>query len=83
MGTAKKLVAPVQRRLLVITARRFYLEDRSKTEIAEELGVSRFKVARLLEQARVTGVVTITVHDQNGSPMAPTPRLREGTSVAA
>ncbi|WP_129336335.1 sugar-binding transcriptional regulator [Cellulomonas endophytica] len=52
-----------ERRQMALAARRFFLEDRSKIEIAAELGVSRFKVARLLEQARETGVVTITVHD--------------------
>ncbi len=42
-------------------ARRFYLEDRSKVEIAEELGLSRFKVARLLAAARAAGIVRIQV----------------------
>jgi transposase len=38
--------------LTVAIARRFYLEGKSKVEIAAELGVSRFKVARLLDAAR-------------------------------
>lgn len=58
---------------MAIAARRFFLEDRSKVEIGHELGVSRFKVARLLEQARATGVVTITVHDSG----TPVPELAE------
>lgn len=49
--------------MLVRAARMYYVDDASKVEIAETLGVSRFKVARLLEQARERGVVTITVHD--------------------
>lgn len=49
---------------LVLVARRFYLEDKSKVEIAQELGCSRFKVARMLEHARELGVVTITLDDQ-------------------
>lgn len=53
-----------ERSQLVGVARRFYLEDRSKMEIADEYGVSRFKVARMLEQARALGIVTITLHDQ-------------------
>lgn len=53
-----------ERSQLVAVARRFYLEDRSKIEIADELGLSRFKVARMIEQARASGVVTITLHDQ-------------------
>jgi DNA-binding transcriptional regulator LsrR (DeoR family) len=50
------------RGLMVLAARRYYVDDVSKVQIADELGVSRFKVARLLEQARQTGVVTIAIH---------------------
>jgi DNA-binding transcriptional regulator LsrR (DeoR family) len=42
-------------------ARRFYLEGRSKTEIARELGLSRFKVARILDDARSAGVVDVQI----------------------
>jgi DNA-binding transcriptional regulator LsrR (DeoR family) len=52
----------LDRELLARVARRYYLDDASKVTIAEELGISRFKVARLLEKARETGVVTITVN---------------------
>ena len=43
-------------------ARRFYLNDESMVSISAELGVSRFKVARLLNEARETGLVTITLN---------------------
>lgn len=52
-----------ERSQLLAVARRFYLEDRSKVEIANELGISRFKVARMLDLARSQGLVTITLHD--------------------
>ncbi|MFW5418377.1 transcriptional regulator [Nocardiopsis sp. CNT-189] len=42
-------------------ARRFYLDGRSKVEIAEEFGLSRFKVARDLEAARSSGIVHIEI----------------------
>ncbi|WP_236700609.1 sugar-binding transcriptional regulator [Allosalinactinospora lopnorensis] len=42
-------------------ARRFYLEGRSKVEIAEEFGLSRFKVARILDLAREAGIVRIDI----------------------
>jgi DNA-binding transcriptional regulator LsrR (DeoR family) len=42
-------------------ARRFYLDGKSKVEIAQELGLSRFKVARVLEQARAAGLVSIEI----------------------
>lgn len=53
----------LDRAMAVRAARMFYLRDRSKVEIAEQLGVSRFKVARLLEHARATGLVRIEVED--------------------
>jgi DNA-binding transcriptional regulator LsrR (DeoR family) len=43
--------------------RRYFLDDRTKQEIAAELGISRFKVARLLREARARGVVRIEVLD--------------------
>ena len=42
-------------------ARRYYLDGRSKIEIAEEFDLSRFKVARLLEAARESGLVRIEI----------------------
>ncbi|MFF4173544.1 sugar-binding transcriptional regulator [Streptomyces sp. NPDC001744] len=42
-------------------ARRFYLEGKSKIQIAEEFGVSRFKVARVLETALERDLVRIEI----------------------
>jgi DNA-binding transcriptional regulator LsrR (DeoR family) len=47
-------------------ARRYFLDDRSKVDIAAELGISRFKVARLLDLARSEGIVSIRVRDPHG-----------------
>lgn len=55
--------ACTERVLAIRAARRFYVDDRSKVEIADELGISRFKVARLLEMARESGIVRITIDD--------------------
>ncbi|WP_375479846.1 sugar-binding transcriptional regulator [uncultured Jatrophihabitans sp.] len=52
---------PTEHVLLARVARGYYLEDRSKSDIADELGISRFRVARLLEAARREGVVSIEV----------------------
>jgi DNA-binding transcriptional regulator LsrR (DeoR family) len=52
---------PAQAVLAASIARRYYLDGRSKIEIAEELGVSRFKVARLLDIARESGLVHIEI----------------------
>lgn len=53
-----------------------YLEDRSKTDIAEALGVSRFKVARLIELARQHGIVRIQIDDDCGVDLDLSERLR-------
>jgi DNA-binding transcriptional regulator LsrR (DeoR family) len=52
---------PAQLVLTAAVARRYYVEDATKVEIAEEYGLSRFQVARLLDRARASGLVTITI----------------------
>lgn len=47
--------------LLSDIARRYFLADESKVDIAASLGISRFKVARMLTLARETGVVRISI----------------------
>jgi len=42
-------------------SRMYYLSDISKTEIGKRLGISRFRVSRLLEQARQEGTVRIQI----------------------
>ena len=48
-------------------ARQFYLEGVSKIDIADRLGISRFRVARLLEGARDAGMVRIEIGLPGGS----------------
>ena len=42
-------------------ARAYYLEDQSRIDIAAELGISRFRVARLPAAARNPGMVHIEI----------------------
>lgn len=42
-----------------LIAHRFYVLGQSKIDIAEEFGISRFKVARLLDAARASGLVRV------------------------
>ena len=56
---AKDEVGPAALVLTATVARRFYLDGESKSDIAEQLGLSRFKVARLLDRARDSGIVRI------------------------
>ncbi len=55
--------APPADELVLATriARRYFLDNRTKIEIADEFAISRFKVARLLDVARDRGIVTITI----------------------
>jgi DNA-binding transcriptional regulator LsrR (DeoR family) len=41
--------------------RRYYLDDASKMEIGQELGISRFKVARAIQEAKRLGLVRIEI----------------------
>jgi DNA-binding transcriptional regulator LsrR (DeoR family) len=52
---------PEHTRLLVEVSTDYYLDGRSKVEIAKHRGISRFQVARLLTEARENGVVRIEI----------------------
>ena len=54
-------LGPAELVLTAAVARRHYLHHRSKVQIAEELGISRFKVARMLDAAREMGLVRIEI----------------------
>lgn len=58
---ARRRMGPSEMVLAISVARRYYLEGRSKIEIAEEFELSRFKVARLLETAQDQGLVRIEI----------------------
>jgi DNA-binding transcriptional regulator LsrR (DeoR family) len=45
-----------------VVARRYYLEGHTRIQIAEEFGISRFKVTRMLDEAVESGMVEITIH---------------------
>ena len=48
---------------LAEVATAYFVQDLTKVDIAKNFGISRFQVARLLEEARANGVVSIEVHD--------------------
>jgi DNA-binding transcriptional regulator LsrR (DeoR family) len=54
---------PARLVLTASVARRYYLDGKSQVEIAHELGLSRFQVARLLDAARTSGLVRIEIAD--------------------
>jgi DNA-binding transcriptional regulator LsrR (DeoR family) len=59
-------IGPAEVVLTASVARRYYLDGRSKVDIAEEFGLSRFKVARLLDVARASGLVRIEIRHEGG-----------------
>ena len=58
---------PAELVLAARVARQFYLEGISKVDIADRLGISRFRVARLLDSAREAGMVRIEIGLPGGS----------------
>lgn len=62
---------------MVQVARLHYEHDVPRVEIAERLGISRFKVARLIARAREEGVVRITIDDHGVPDQILAERLRE------
>jgi len=51
----------VQNLIAALAAQAFYVEGKTKQQIGDELGISRFKVARILERAVEEGVVRFHV----------------------
>lgn len=74
---------PLQRLQASLVARRFYLQQQTKSQIADELGISRFKVARLIETALSEGIVRITVSDQGDLNTELAERLRQTYGIKA
>jgi len=74
---AGQSTGPAQVVLMASVARRYYLDGRSKVEIAGELGLSRFKVARLLDDARENGLVRIEIRHEGEIDVDLSAQLRE------
>jgi DNA-binding transcriptional regulator LsrR (DeoR family) len=72
----EKTAGPAALVLAATVARRYYLEGATKSEIATELGLSRFKVARLLEGARASGIVRIELESRGEVNLDLSVRLR-------
>jgi DNA-binding transcriptional regulator LsrR (DeoR family) len=54
-------IRPAELVLAASIARRFYLDGMSKVDIGQEFGISRFKVARILAEARERGLVRVDI----------------------
>jgi DNA-binding transcriptional regulator LsrR (DeoR family) len=74
---SEQVEGPARVVLTASVARRYYLDGRSKIEIAEEFGLSRFKVARLIDAARDSGLVRIEIRHQGVIDVDLSARLQE------
>ena len=61
---------------LAYVARRYYLDDQKQSDIAQELGVSRPLISRMLSEARELGIVEVTVHEPGARSGRAMDRLR-------
>jgi DNA-binding transcriptional regulator LsrR (DeoR family) len=52
---------PLQRIQAALAARRYFIGQQTKSKIAEDIGVSRFKVARLIDTAINQGIVRFNI----------------------
>ena len=68
---------PAELVLMAAVARHHYLDGRSKVQIADDLGLSRFKVARLLDAARECGLVRIEIGQVDGMDLDLSARLQQ------
>lgn len=59
--TMDRVAGPASLVLTAAVARRYFIDGKSRIEIANEFGMSRFKVARLLTLARSMGLVRIEI----------------------
>jgi DNA-binding transcriptional regulator LsrR (DeoR family) len=74
---ASKLTGPAALVLTASVARRYYVDRVSKSDIAAELGLSRFKVARLLDHAHASGLVRIELDYRGEIDLDRSVRLRD------
>lgn len=76
-SVSNQLRGPAELVLATLVARRYYIDGRSKIEIADEFRLSRFKVARLLETARSQGLVRIEISYPGSVDVELSARLQE------
>lgn len=70
-------MGPNERVQIVHAAKRYYLDGVSRVAIAEEMGMSRFKVARMLQLAMDRGIVRIDIDALDDIDVEVSMRLRE------
>ncbi|WP_317855894.1 sugar-binding transcriptional regulator [Chakrabartyella piscis] len=71
------LIEEKKRARLTDVAKMYYEKNMGQKEIAEQIGVSRPMVSKLLQEARDLGIVTITIHETKSANQILAERLME------
>src|SRR5258708_36465793 len=72
---------PLQRIQAITVARRYFIERQTKSRIAEDLAISRFKVARLIDEAIEEGLVRFEIDETSELDARLSDRLRQKYSL--
>jgi DNA-binding transcriptional regulator LsrR (DeoR family) len=72
---------PLQRIQAITVARRYFIERQTKSRIAQDLAISRFKVARLIDEAIEEGLVRFEIDEAGELDARLSDRLREKYSL--
>ena len=75
-------MGPSEAVLAATVARRYYLLGEAKKDIATDLGISRFKVARLLESAAASGLVRFEISPVGGIDLDLSAQMQERFALA-
>lgn len=67
--------------LMVRVAWLYYVADRNQEQIAAQLGVSRFKITRLLARAREQGIITFVIDPRSSETLALAERLADAYAL--
>lgn len=71
----------VELRQTIEAARMYYLHQENKLDIAEKLGVTRFRVARLLDRAHSSGLIHIEIRDPHEIDVALSEQLANSLGI--
>ncbi|WP_025121707.1 MULTISPECIES: sugar-binding transcriptional regulator [unclassified Serratia (in: enterobacteria)] len=58
-------IQPLQKIQAIAVAKAYFIERRTKSQIAEDLAISRFRVARILDEAIESGLVKFVIAEQD------------------
>lgn len=75
-------MGPAESVLAATVARRHFLLGEPKIEIAQQLGLNRFKVARLIEAAREQGMVKIEIRSPGQVDLDRSAQIKDALSLA-